>query len=223
MHLQHQNALPATSLADSAAVSTALHAPTRQPLPLDMALPRMLSLASVAASRPIHMDWHGYRRVAMASCNRVMWHCVTRSQACSLKVASSLRPRLKGTAERDCDLCANLMARSPNRMPSSGPRLMVVRARRLAGAWQVRALMRRWLPLPARAVYTAACACGRRHISTHALCQASHSMSTALLGASPVCGRVAPLCGAGCPCPPVPCTWQPAHAGACMHHVKPAQ
>lgn len=49
------------------------------------------------------------------------------------------------------------MARRPKRMPSSGPRLMVVRARRLAGAWQVRAFMRRWLPFPALAVYTAAC------------------------------------------------------------------
>ena len=52
---------------------------------------------------------------------------------------------------------AHLMARRPKRMPSSGPRLMVVRARRLAGAWQVRAFMRRWLPFPALAVYTAAC------------------------------------------------------------------
>ncbi len=51
----------------------------------------------------------------------------------------------------------HLMARRPKRMPSSGPRLMVVRARRLAGAWQVRALMRRWLPFPALAMYTAAC------------------------------------------------------------------
>ena len=51
----------------------------------------------------------------------------------------------------------HLMARRPKRMPSSGPRLIVVRARRLAGAWQVRALIRRWLPFPALAVYTAAC------------------------------------------------------------------
>ena len=68
-------------------------------------------------------------------------------------------------SRKDCDLCTHLMARSPKRMPSSGPRLMVVRARRRAGAWQVRALMRRWLPLPARAVYTAACTCRSHHMA----------------------------------------------------------
>lgn len=62
----------------------------------------------------------------------------------------------QGAGLRVCQ-ATHLIARRPKRIPSSGPRLMVVRARRLAGAWQVRALMRRSLPFPALAVYTAAC------------------------------------------------------------------
>ena len=65
--------------------------------------------------------------------------------------------RQEHKTRRQDGLLRHLMARRPKRMPSSGPRLIVVRARRRAGAWQVRALTRRWLPLPALAVYTAAC------------------------------------------------------------------
>ena len=42
-------------------------------------------------------------------------------------------------------------------MPSSGPKLMVVRARRRAGAWTLRAFTLLELPLPLRAKYTDAC------------------------------------------------------------------
>ena len=42
-------------------------------------------------------------------------------------------------------------------MPSSGPRLMVVRAKRRAGACTLRALTLLALPLPLRARYTDAC------------------------------------------------------------------
>lgn len=44
-----------------------------------------------------------------------------------------------------------LTALRPKAMPSSGPRLMVVRARRRAGACTLRAFTRLALPLPLRA------------------------------------------------------------------------
>lgn len=48
----------------------------------------------------------------------------------------------------------HLMERKPNTMPSSGPREMVVRARRRAGACRLRVRALRALALPLRARYT---------------------------------------------------------------------
>ena len=91
---------------------------------------------------------------------------------------------------------AHLMARRPKRMPSSGPRLIVVRARRLAGAWQVRALIRRWLPFPALAVYTAAC-------RTSPYCQA-HA-----LHCDPMCSLESSIAGICCTLMVDSCSSQP--------------
>ena len=60
-----------------------------------------------------------------------------------------------------------------SRQPVYGALMGHQMARRLAGAWQVRALMHCWLHRLARAAYATACACGRTHNSTHVLCQAS--------------------------------------------------
>ncbi len=50
-----------------------------------------------------------------------------------------------------------LTALRPKAMPSSGPRLMVVRAKRRAGACTLRAFTLLALPFPLRARYTDAC------------------------------------------------------------------
>ena len=69
------------------------------------------------------------------------------------KVLTLSKHSLKISAHR----YTNLTARRPKAMPSSGPRLMVVRASRRAGACTLWALTRRAFPLPLRTKYTEAC------------------------------------------------------------------
>ena len=81
------------------------------------------------------------------------WSNSTRGQAGSCTDCTHMHQALK------CG-CSNLMyltALRPKAMPSSGPRLMVVLAKRRAGACTLRAFTRLVLPFPLLAKYTEAC------------------------------------------------------------------